>query len=97
VLSRRKGPLKLKHTAGLLPKRAASKLLALVPSSIRRLGRDDVEYIILDEPEISSPIIMSCRTNDRSPLLAHFLKLIDEFDQWTETDVSAPRRKGALR
>jgi len=23
------------------------------------------------------------------------LKLIDEFDQWTEIDVSAPRRKGA--
>jgi hypothetical protein len=38
---------------------------------------------------------MSCRINDRSPLLAHMLKLIDEFDQWTEIDVSAPRRKGA--
>jgi hypothetical protein len=56
-----------------------------------------VEYLILDEPEISSPIIMSFRTNDRSPLLAHILKLIDEFDRWTETDVSAPRRKVALR
>jgi hypothetical protein len=31
---------------------------------------------------------MSCRTDDKSPLLAHFLKLIDQFDQWTETDVS---------
>jgi hypothetical protein len=40
------------------------------------------EYIVLDEPEICSPIIMSYRINDRSPLLAHFLKLIDEFDQW---------------
>jgi hypothetical protein len=29
--------------------------------------------------------------------LAHILKLIDGFDQWTETDVSAPRRKSALR
>jgi LysR family transcriptional regulator, benzoate and cis,cis-muconate-responsive activator of ben and cat genes len=137
VLTRRKGPLKLKHTAGMplilypnaprpsyadqvlsfyrnlgvepnvafevrqlwtaLGLVAAGVGIALVPSSVRRLGREDVEYLILDEPEISSPIIMSCRTNDRSPLLAHILKLIDEFDQWTETDVSAPRRKGALR
>lgn len=76
---------------------AAGVGIALVPSSVRRLGREDVEYLILDEPEISSPIIMSWRTNDRSPLLAHILKLIGEFDRWTETDVSAPRRKGALR
>ena len=66
-------------------------------SSVRRLGREDVEYRILDEPEISSPIIMNWRINDRSPLLAHILKLIDEFDQWTKTDVSAPRRKGEMR
>jgi hypothetical protein len=56
-----------------------------------------IDYLILDEPEISSPIVMSWRTNDQSPLLAHFLKLIDGFDQWTETDIFAPRRKGALR
>jgi DNA-binding transcriptional LysR family regulator len=137
VLSRRKGPLKLKHTAGMplilypnapRPSYADQVLsfyrnlgvepnvafevrqpwtalglvasgvgIALVPSSVRRLGRQDVEYLNLDEPEISSPIIMSWRTNDTSPLLAHFLKLIDEFDQWTETDISAPRRKNALR
>lgn len=137
VLSRRKGPLKLRHTAGMplivypnaprpsyadqvlsfyrelgvepnvafevrqpwtaLGLVAAGVGIALVPSSVRRLGRDDVEYLTLDEPEISSPIIMGYRTNDNSPLLAHFLKLIDEFDQWTETDISAPRRKRALR
>jgi LysR family transcriptional regulator, benzoate and cis,cis-muconate-responsive activator of ben and cat genes len=74
---------------------AAGVGIALVPSSVRRLAREDVEYLILDEPEIFSPIIMSCRINDRSPLLAHMLKLIDEFDQRTEIDVSAPRRKGA--
>jgi LysR family transcriptional regulator, benzoate and cis,cis-muconate-responsive activator of ben and cat genes len=68
---------------------AAGVGIALVPSSLRRLGRDDVEYLILDEPEISSPIIMSCRTNDRSPLLSHFLKLIDEFNQWTEICISS--------
>ena len=137
VLSRRKGPLKLRHTAGMplivypnaprpsyadqvlsfyrelgvepnvafevrqpwtaLGLVAAGVGIALVPSSVRRLGRDDVDYLTLDEPEISSPIIMGYRTNDNSPLLAHFLKLIDEFDQWTETDISAPRRKRALR
>jgi DNA-binding transcriptional LysR family regulator len=137
VLSRRKSPLKLKHTAdvplilypnaprpsyadqvlsfyrnlGIEPNVAfevrqlwtvlglvaAGVGIALVPSSVRRLGRQDVEYLILDEPEISSPIIMSWRTDDRSQLLAHILKLIDEFDQWTETDLSGARRKGALR
>jgi len=71
--------------------------IALVPSSVRRLCREDVEYLIPDEPEISSPIIMSHRTDDRSPLLTHILKLIDEFDQCTESDVSSPRRKGGLR
>ena len=55
---------------------------------VRRLGREDLEYLVLDEPEISSPIVMSSRTNDQSPLLAHFLKLIDEFDEWTETKVA---------
>ena len=128
VLSRRKGPLKLKHTAGvpliLYPNAprpsyayqvlsfyrdlgiepnvafevrqlwtalglvAAGVGIALVPSSVRRFGREDVEYLILDEPEISSPIVVSCRANDRSPLLAHILMLIDEFDQWSETEVA---------
>jgi hypothetical protein len=69
-------------------------LLSFRPRYAGSVGKTS-KYLILDEPEISSPIIMSCRTNDRSPLLAHILKLIDEFDQWTETDLSAPRRKGA--
>jgi DNA-binding transcriptional LysR family regulator len=127
ILSRRKGPIKLKHTAGLplilypnaprpsyadqvlsfyrdrgmepnvafevrqpwtaLGLVAAGVGITLVPSSVSRLGRDDVEYLNLDEPEISSPIVMSYRTNDGSALLAHLLKLIDEFDEWTETKV----------
>jgi LysR family transcriptional regulator, benzoate and cis,cis-muconate-responsive activator of ben and cat genes len=60
---------------------AADVGIALVPSSVRRLGRDDVDYLPLDEPEITSPIIVSFRPNDGSPLLAHILKLIQEFDQ----------------
>ena len=121
VLTRIKGPLKLKHTAdgplilypktprpsyadqvlsfyrklGLEPKVgfearelqtalglvAAGVGIALVPSSVRRLGRNDVKYLGLDEPEITSPIIVSFRPNDRSPLLDKFLRLIREFDQ----------------
>jgi len=60
---------------------AAEVGIALVPSSVRRLGRDDVQYLALAEPEITSPIIMSYRPNDRSPLLAHILKLVEGFDQ----------------
>jgi LysR family transcriptional regulator, benzoate and cis,cis-muconate-responsive activator of ben and cat genes len=40
---------------------AADVGIALVPSSVRRLGRDDVQYLGLDEPGITSPIIMSFR------------------------------------
>ena len=53
-----------------------------------QLGRGDVEYLNLDEPEISSPIVMSYRTNDGSTLLAHILNLIDEFDDWTEAKIA---------
>jgi DNA-binding transcriptional LysR family regulator len=60
---------------------AAGVGIALVPSSVRRLGRNDVKYLALDEPEITSPIIVSFRPNDRSPLLDKFLRLIREFDQ----------------
>jgi DNA-binding transcriptional LysR family regulator len=59
---------------------AADVGIALVPSSVRRLGRNDVEYLALDEPDITSPIIMSYRPNDTSPLLAKILKLVEEFE-----------------
>jgi DNA-binding transcriptional LysR family regulator len=57
--------------------------ISLVPSSVRRLGRDDVLYLELNEPNIVSPIIMTYRTNDRSPLLEHIQMLVREFDHWT--------------
>jgi LysR family transcriptional regulator, benzoate and cis,cis-muconate-responsive activator of ben and cat genes len=57
---------------------AADVGIALVPSSVRRLGRHDVDYVALDEPNIISPIIMSYRPNDASPLLAKILKLVGE-------------------
>ena len=59
---------------------AAGVGIALVPSSVRRLGRNDVRYLALDEAEVVSPIIVSFRSNDRSPLLARFLQPIPELD-----------------
>ena len=56
--------------------------VSLVPFSVRRLGRDDVVYLELSDPNIVSPIIMTYRTNDMSPLLAHILTLVREFDHW---------------
>ena len=62
---------------------AAGAGVTLVPASVRRLGRDDVIYLDLSEPNVISPIIMTYRANDKAPLLAHFLKLVREFDRWT--------------
>ena len=61
---------------------AADVGICLVPSSVRNLGRADVVYLDLEEPKIISPIIMSHRKNDRSPLLAQLVKLVREFDDW---------------
>jgi len=47
-----------------------------------------VDYLALDEPEITSPIIASSRPNDRSPLLAHILNLIGEFEQWPSSELA---------
>jgi DNA-binding transcriptional LysR family regulator len=52
--------------------------VSIVPVSVRRLGRSDVRYIDLDEPDMHSPIIMSHRKNDRSKLLMEFMKQIAE-------------------
>ena len=59
---------------------AAGVGIALVPSSVRRLGRNDVRYLALDEAEITSPIIVSFRSNDNSPLLARFLSSIPDLE-----------------
>jgi LysR family transcriptional regulator, benzoate and cis,cis-muconate-responsive activator of ben and cat genes len=61
---------------------AADVGICLVPSSVRNLGRADVTYLDLEEPKVISPIIMSHRKNDRSPLLAQLVKLVREFDDW---------------
>jgi LysR family transcriptional regulator, benzoate and cis,cis-muconate-responsive activator of ben and cat genes len=56
--------------------------VCIVPASVKRLGRDDVRFIDLDEPKMASPIIMSHRKNDTSTLLQQLIKLVREFDEW---------------
>src|ERR1700739_1705600 len=56
--------------------------LCIVPASVKRLGRDDVRFIDLDEPKMASPIIMSNSKNDTSALLEQLVKLVREFDEW---------------
>jgi LysR family transcriptional regulator, benzoate and cis,cis-muconate-responsive activator of ben and cat genes len=56
--------------------------VSLVPSSARRLWRDDVAYLELDETKMVAPIIMSHRLSDKSAELSQLKKLIREFDQW---------------
>jgi LysR family transcriptional regulator, benzoate and cis,cis-muconate-responsive activator of ben and cat genes len=55
--------------------------ICVVPASVKRLGRDDVRYLDLDEPKMITPIIMSFRKNDTSKLLMQLLTLVQEFDQ----------------
>lgn len=60
---------------------AAGLGISIVPLSVRRLGREDVDYLPLEEPDIASPIIVSYRPNDGSALLARMLELIEGFDR----------------
>ncbi|MDP3601687.1 MAG: LysR family transcriptional regulator [Bosea sp. (in: a-proteobacteria)] len=57
--------------------------ICVVPASVRRLGRDDVRFIELDEPHMTTPIIMSYRRADTSRLLAQLIALVRDFDQWS--------------
>jgi DNA-binding transcriptional LysR family regulator len=70
---------------------AAGLGISLVPLSVRRLGREDVDYLPLKEPDIASPIIVSYRPNDSSALLSRMLNLIDGFDQ--PSNLRARQRK----
>jgi LysR family transcriptional regulator, benzoate and cis,cis-muconate-responsive activator of ben and cat genes len=70
---------------------AAGLGISLVPLSVRRLGREDVDYLPLKEPDIASPIIVSYRPNDISALLSRMLNLIEGFDQ--PSNLRARQRK----
>jgi len=55
---------------------AAETGVCLVPVSVTRLRRDNVEYRELDDPTAISPNFMSCRKNDTSADLACILGLL---------------------
>jgi DNA-binding transcriptional LysR family regulator len=55
---------------------AAETGMCLVPVSVTRLRRDNVEYRELDDPTAISPNIMSSRKNDQSADLASILSLL---------------------
>jgi DNA-binding transcriptional LysR family regulator len=55
---------------------AAGEGIAVVPSSVYGLKRDDVSYKELDDPTLVSPIIMSTRMLDESRDLQELLELI---------------------
>ena len=62
---------------------AAEVGIAIVPTSVQRLRRDDVVYRELDGPAMTSPIIMSRRAGDRSPQQALMAKVIaDAYREW---------------
>ena len=65
---------------------AAGAGIVLVPASVEGLQREGVAYRALDEGGAVSPIIMSCRRNDRSPEIALVLKLIREI--YREEDIA---------
>ncbi|KAI3610204.1 Aromatic hydrocarbon utilization transcriptional regulator CatR (LysR family) (plasmid) [Cupriavidus necator H850] len=55
---------------------AAGEGIAVVPSSVYGLKRDDVSYMELDDPTLTSPIIMSMRAMDESRDIKEMLELI---------------------
>jgi DNA-binding transcriptional LysR family regulator len=62
---------------------AAEIGIAIVPTSVQRLRRDDIVYRELADPEITSPIIMSRREGDRSAPLAAMIQVIfDAYAEW---------------
>ena len=72
---------------------AAGGGVCVVPASVRRLGRDDVRFIELDEPKLSTPIIMSYRKADSSRLLTQLITLVREFDKWGGVETAASDRR----
>lgn len=55
---------------------AAGEGISIVPSSVYGLKRDDVSYKELDDPTLTSPIIMSMRAMDESRDIKEMLALI---------------------
>lgn len=80
---------------------AAEAGLCIVPASVQRLERSDVSYLDLAEPA-TSPIIMSHRRGDTSPILRILIAVLEEMYETLRfplpsglltTDSPAPSRK----
>lgn len=56
---------------------AAGIGITLVPLSVQRLHRDDVRYVHIDAPGFVSPVIMSFRAGDASPLLLRAIEWVN--------------------
>ena len=56
--------------------------VALVPASARRVGRDDVTFLDVDEANMIAPVIMCQRLREKSSELSHLRKLIRKFNDW---------------
>jgi LysR family transcriptional regulator, benzoate and cis,cis-muconate-responsive activator of ben and cat genes len=65
--------------------------ICIVPASVRRLGRCEVCYLDLDEPKLTTPIIMNYRKNDGSRLLQQLVTLVRQFDKWDASLSAAPK------
>src|SRR5229473_264018 len=52
--------------------------ICLVPQSVRKLGRGDIVFIDINEPRLTSPIIMGFRTSDTSVPLSNLRSLVSE-------------------
>lgn len=62
---------------------AAEVGICIVPASVQRLRRDDVAYRELDDPNATSPIILSRRADDRSHETALLMQaILDSYREW---------------
>jgi LysR family transcriptional regulator, benzoate and cis,cis-muconate-responsive activator of ben and cat genes len=57
---------------------AAGLGVTIIPESVRRHDRDEITYLRLENPKLISPIILSYRKNDDSPLLRRLRALVHE-------------------
>jgi DNA-binding transcriptional LysR family regulator len=62
---------------------AAEVGVCIVPASVQRLRRDDVAYRELDDPNATSPIILSRRADDRSHETILLMQaILESYRQW---------------
>ncbi len=55
---------------------AAGVGITLVPASVKRLHRDDIDYTSLQDATATSPIVVSYRSGDRSPMVQRCLEML---------------------